>query len=118
MVIPASWRRVTRFGYIRKLHLSRIFLKRKSLRTKCVGVTHFFHFEGVHRFDVSTLPTAFVSPNRSSSQNLAAKKIAFAILNLTCENSARDETSHLYRSVPEHRPPHLGLRQRPASGKI
>jgi hypothetical protein len=82
MVIPASCQPVRRLGCVRKLHLSRIFLKRKSLRGKCVGVTHFFHFEVVHSFDASISLTALISPNRSYSQNLAAKKIAFVILNL------------------------------------
>jgi hypothetical protein len=62
--------------------LSRILVKRKSLRGKCIGVTHSFYFEAVHSFDASIPPTALISPNRSYSQNLAAKKIAFVILNL------------------------------------
>jgi len=82
MVIPASWQLVRRLGYVRELHLSRIFVKKKSLRGKCVGVTHFFPFEAVHSFDASIPPIALIPPNRSYSQNLAAKKIAFVILNL------------------------------------
>src|SRR5258708_1093911 len=54
----------------------------------------------------------------SCSQNLAAQKSGFVILNLKGDLSTRDETSHLHRSIPEHRAARVGLHQRPAARQI
>ena len=49
------------------------------------------------------------SPEDSSGQKLAAQKSGFVILKLEGDFSTRDETSHLHRSVLEHRAARLGL---------
>src|SRR5713101_7284884 len=58
------------------------------------------------------------SPEDSSCQNLAAQKSGFVILNLKGDLSTRDETSHLHRSIPEHRAARVGLHQRPLARQI
>jgi hypothetical protein len=74
MGVPVSWTRGTQFGCLRKLYLSRIFVKKKSLWDKSIGPTRFIVLKCVQSFDVSTVPSALIPPNRSPSQNLAAKK--------------------------------------------
>jgi hypothetical protein len=60
---------------------ARIFMKRKSLRGRAV-TTQFVYCESIRSLDASILSTALIWAKRSLSQNLAAKKIAFVILNL------------------------------------
>jgi hypothetical protein len=57
-------------------------------------------------------------PKDSSQQKIAARKIGFVILELKGEPSNCDETSHLHRSILEHRAARLGLHQRPAARQI
>src|SRR5882724_7890790 len=63
----------------------------------------------------SNLPN---SPEDSYSQKLAAQNSGFVILKPKGGLSTCDETSHLYRSVPEHCATHLGLHQRHAPRQI
>src|SRR5258708_5593903 len=56
------------------------------------------------------------SPEDSSCQKLAVQKSGFVILKLIGDLSNRDQTSHLDRSIPQHRSARLGLHQRPAEG--
>src|SRR6202030_1150880 len=54
----------------------------------------------------SDLPS---SAEDSSYQKLAAQKSVFVILKLKGDLPTRDQTSHLHRSIPEHRAAHMGF---------